>query len=219
MFRMLKLNPPHGWRAVAWELAIVTAGVLIALGVQQWAEERNWQGQRPTRRSPRSATNCPTIIRSRSNGGPIIRASMRNSIGYSGGCWRAARRWTRHRSIPTRSSFRGALSRPRSIAMWLGKERSPKGPAPASTGDAPCAWVLLYPAWMGAGISVGIEPGRAGTDDAGATVPLDPMTRLTLLQRIQQLRGRAQFMDRRAGNLLDHIQRWEWCRHHRRPSS
>lgn len=42
MFRMLKLNPPHGWRAVAWELAIVTAGVLIALAVQQWAEGRNW---------------------------------------------------------------------------------------------------------------------------------------------------------------------------------
>ena len=38
MFRMLKLNPPNGWRAVVWELAIVTLGVLIALAVQQWAE-------------------------------------------------------------------------------------------------------------------------------------------------------------------------------------
>ena len=32
MFRMLKLKPPHGWHAVFWELAIVTLGVLIALG-------------------------------------------------------------------------------------------------------------------------------------------------------------------------------------------
>ena len=35
MFRLLKLNPPHGWNAVGWELAIVTIGVLIALAAQQ----------------------------------------------------------------------------------------------------------------------------------------------------------------------------------------
>lgn len=46
MFRMLKLSPPHGWRTVIWELAIVTAGVLIALGVQQWAEKRSWNERR-----------------------------------------------------------------------------------------------------------------------------------------------------------------------------
>lgn len=45
MFRMLKLNPPHGWRAVAWELAIVTLGVLIALATQQWAEARSWRAK------------------------------------------------------------------------------------------------------------------------------------------------------------------------------
>jgi len=38
MFRLLKLKPPHGWNAVAWELFIVTLGVLIALGAQQAAE-------------------------------------------------------------------------------------------------------------------------------------------------------------------------------------
>lgn len=45
MFRMLKLNPPNGWRAVGWELAIVTLGVLIALGVQQLAEADNWRSK------------------------------------------------------------------------------------------------------------------------------------------------------------------------------
>ncbi len=45
MFRMLKLNPPNGWRAVVWELAIVTLGVLIALAAQQWVEERNWSSK------------------------------------------------------------------------------------------------------------------------------------------------------------------------------
>lgn len=43
MFRLLKLKPPHGWSAVAWELAIVTLGVLIALTAQQWADERTWR--------------------------------------------------------------------------------------------------------------------------------------------------------------------------------
>lgn len=43
MFRLLRLKPPHGWNAVAWELAIVTLGVLIALAAQQWAEGRIWQ--------------------------------------------------------------------------------------------------------------------------------------------------------------------------------
>ena len=45
MFRMLKLRPPNGWQAVAWELAIVTLGVLIALGAQQWAEARSWRAK------------------------------------------------------------------------------------------------------------------------------------------------------------------------------
>lgn len=38
MFRLLRLKPPHGWNAVAWELAIVTLGVLVALAAQQTVE-------------------------------------------------------------------------------------------------------------------------------------------------------------------------------------
>jgi hypothetical protein len=38
MFRLIRLRPPHGWSAVAWELAIVTLGVLIALGAQQFVD-------------------------------------------------------------------------------------------------------------------------------------------------------------------------------------
>ena len=40
MFRMMRVKPPHGWNAVLWELGIVSAGVLIALAAQQWAENR-----------------------------------------------------------------------------------------------------------------------------------------------------------------------------------
>jgi hypothetical protein len=45
MFRLLKLKPPNGWNAVAWELTIVTLGVMIALAAQQWAEARTWRGK------------------------------------------------------------------------------------------------------------------------------------------------------------------------------
>jgi len=43
MFRMLKLQPPHGWLAVSWELVIVTVGVLIALGAGQIVEDVDWK--------------------------------------------------------------------------------------------------------------------------------------------------------------------------------
>jgi hypothetical protein len=45
MFRMLRIRPPHGWQAVGWELAIVTLGVIIALAAQQWAENRSWKAK------------------------------------------------------------------------------------------------------------------------------------------------------------------------------
>ncbi len=45
MFRLLKLKPPHGWSAVAWELGIVTLGVVIALAAQQWAEGLSWNSK------------------------------------------------------------------------------------------------------------------------------------------------------------------------------
>ena len=45
MFRLLKLSPPHGWRAVLWELGIVTLGVLIALGAEQVVETAHWRRQ------------------------------------------------------------------------------------------------------------------------------------------------------------------------------
>jgi hypothetical protein len=42
---MLKLSPPHGWQAVWWELGIVTAGVLIALGAGEIVQSLNWREQ------------------------------------------------------------------------------------------------------------------------------------------------------------------------------
>ena len=45
MFRLIGLKPPHGWNAVAWELAIVTTGVLIALAAQQVVDGIHWKNE------------------------------------------------------------------------------------------------------------------------------------------------------------------------------
>jgi hypothetical protein len=45
MFRLIRVNPPNGWNAVAWELVIVVVGVLIALGAQQAVEELRWRDE------------------------------------------------------------------------------------------------------------------------------------------------------------------------------
>ncbi len=51
MFRLIRLKPPHGWNAVAWELAIVTIGVILALAAQQWAENLSWRSKTKTARA------------------------------------------------------------------------------------------------------------------------------------------------------------------------
>ncbi|QIK95904.1 hypothetical protein G7076_04960 [Sphingomonas sp. HDW15A] len=43
MFRLIRVKPPNGWNAVGWELVIVTAGVLIALGAQELAQRQHWK--------------------------------------------------------------------------------------------------------------------------------------------------------------------------------
>ena len=48
MFRLLRLKPPNGWNAVGWELTIVTLGVIIALGAQQGVENLSWKSNART---------------------------------------------------------------------------------------------------------------------------------------------------------------------------
>jgi hypothetical protein len=52
MFRLLKLKPPNGWNAVGWEFAIVTLGVLLALGAQEFVQSLHWNREvRETRQA------------------------------------------------------------------------------------------------------------------------------------------------------------------------
>jgi hypothetical protein len=45
MFRLIRVNPPSGWNAVGWELAIVVLGVVIALAAQQAVETSRWRDE------------------------------------------------------------------------------------------------------------------------------------------------------------------------------
>lgn len=45
MFRLMRVNPPNGWNAVGWELAIVVLGVVIALAAQQAVETSRWRDE------------------------------------------------------------------------------------------------------------------------------------------------------------------------------
>lgn len=38
-------EPPHGWRGLFWEVAVVVVGVLLALGAQQVADTLYWRSQ------------------------------------------------------------------------------------------------------------------------------------------------------------------------------
>ncbi len=205
MFRLLKLNPPNGWGAVAWELAIVTAGVLVALGVQQWAEERSW-----------SKKTDASI--------GAIRDELSEHYAFAVE-WRTI--------YPCLDAQLDRLHR-RVLASDATLDPAPVHSVPGHrfVFRFPSK-VYRDAAWNGAiadGTSARLdEPTRralgsyyaqigwvqdmtraTGQDEQALLtlaqpVPLDPMARLTLLKSINELRGRAEFMDRRAGNLVDHI--------------
>lgn len=74
MFRMLRVKPPNGWNAVAWELGIVTVGVLMALAAQQWVEDvQDRQSASETRAALRDEIEDNlVVIQLRSTAAPCI---------------------------------------------------------------------------------------------------------------------------------------------------
>lgn len=74
MFRLLRVRPPHGWNAVAWELGIVTLGVLIALAAQQWVEDfQNRRVARETRDALRDEIEDNLVaVQLRSTAAPCV---------------------------------------------------------------------------------------------------------------------------------------------------
>jgi hypothetical protein len=92
VFRLLKLKPPHGWAAVAWELAIVTLGVLIALGAQQIVEDIHWRSEmREFRRAVRAEISWDLATYSYRSGQNRCAAARLDELQRWLDSWRAGR--------------------------------------------------------------------------------------------------------------------------------
>ena len=207
MFRMLKLNPPHGWRAVVWELAIVTLGVLIALGAQQWVEERSWRAK---------------VIQSKE----AIRDELAKHYSWSVE-WRVVAPCLLAQIDTLQQRIERSGDRLDPAPVFTDEAISKFVLRMPSKDYADGAWQ--------AAISDGVAPRfdpklrselndhyrQAVTvqDDSvknteeftslqflKRAIPLDPMVRYTLHARLDALRGRADFMDLQSGQLIDHIE-------------
>lgn len=207
MFRLLKLKPPNGWQAVGWELAIVTLGVLIALAAQQWSEERSWR---------RNTEASLAVIRYELSDHysyavewrtvyPCVDAQLdrlRRRVLASGATLDPAPLFSQpgHKfviRIPTKE-YRDAA--------WHGAIADGTGPRFDESMRRNLGSYYAQIVWV-QDMTWESSQDEHKLITLAQPAPLDPMARLTLLQQIDQLRGRAGFMDRRAGNLIDLIQK------------
>ena len=207
MFRMLRLKPPNGWNAVAWELVIVTLGVLIALGVQQWAEQRSWQAK------ARHATAA-------------IRQELANHYYWSVE-WRVVYPCLTQQIDQLKQRVLTSNGRLDPAPTYSERDlfayvmRLPSKD-------------YLDNAWQSAivdGVSAHLDPAQrqelsAHYAQAMSLIPLteqnnnsyqallvlsqpielDPMVRYSLVRTLDEMRGRVAFMDLQSGQLIDHIE-------------
>lgn len=208
MSRWAVLRPPHGWAVVAWDLAIVTVGVLIALVLQQWADERS------TDRRTAQALNG-------------IRAELTNHY-RSSIEWRVVEPCILAQidALTARVLRSGDRLDP-APAESEGDEfqfvlRTPSKEYPRSNWEAATNEGLvarLQPSVRNrltayyAQIDELNALGRAnytdtlGMNELGQPLPLDPSTRYAIIHQLQDIRGRTEFRDNISGQLIDHMER------------
>ena len=209
MFRMLKLDPPNGWRAVAWDLAIVTLGVLIALGAQQWAEGRAWKAK------TRHAT---AAIREELAGHhhwsvewrvvyPCIAAQidrLEQRVLASGDRLDPAPIYRESDlldqfvlRLPSKDYVRSAWEAAISDGVTSHFDRNQRAELAAH-------YAQLH----------SVVPLTARNDEdhqallsLGHRLPLDPSVRYGIVRTLAEMRGRAAFIDIQSGQLIEHIQK------------
>lgn len=208
MSKLSTLKPPHGWSVVAWDLAIVTIGVLIALIVQQWADERS--ADRRTRQALDG-----------------IRAELANHY-RSSIEWRVVEPCIAAQidSLTKRVLESGDRLDPAPIESE-GDDfhfvlRTPSKEYPRSSWDAATAEGLVArfePALRNelnahyAQIDELNAMGRLnytdtlGMDALGQPLLLDASTRYAIIHQLQDIRGRTEFRDAISGQLIDHMQK------------
>lgn len=208
MFRMLKLKPPNGWGAVVWELGIVTLGVLIALGAQQWVEERSWSSK---------ITLAEAAIRdelakhySWSVEWRVVEPCILAQIDVLQR--RIAKSGSRLDPAPQYSD--DAISQ---FVLRMPSKDYPNGAWQAAVSDgvaprfAPEVRSELNDHYVQAAAvqdeSVKNTEEFTSLQTLKRPIPLDPMVRFTLLNRLDTLRGRVDFMSLQSGQLIDHIRK------------
>lgn len=203
---MLRLKPPHGWNAVAWELAIVTLGVIIALAAQQWAEERGWQGKVETTKA-------------------ALRAELEEHYGYAVEfrvvypCLQAQLAALRSRVLSS-----GSTLDPAPVYKEPGDEYVVRMPGKFYPTDA---WEEA----INEGVAQRFEPSirrqlaghyaslktlqqlNTATYEAEVALmalshplPLNPSVRYSMTREIEQLSGRLEYLDTNNGQVIDYIE-------------
>lgn len=207
MFRLLRLRPPHGWNAVAWEFAIVVTGVLLALFAQEWV------GQRDDAAKVRQSLDA-------------VRAEIDNHYAWSLE-WRVVEpcMLTQIDRLQDRVMNSGDHLDPAPVFAETNGHYVMRLPSKEYVSSA-------WQAAQSDGVSARFDPAlrtelsshyeqarllaehgeRNGIDYRrllvlSRPVPLDPMVRYSILQTLAELRGRVEFMDILSGQLIDHIHR------------
>lgn len=205
MFRLMKLRPPNGWNAVTWELVIVVVGVLLALLAQQWVEERTWDSK--VRQSE-----------------VALRSEVANHYAWSvewrmvTPCLLAQIDRLQQRVLASGRRLEPApLFRERnfSYVMRIPSKEYQTGIWEAAQLEG--ITTRFPPATRDELIAhyeqVRLLSGHIGRNDEdwrrlrtlSNPMPLDPMVRYSLLQTLDQLRGRIEFVDLLSGQLIDHL--------------
>jgi hypothetical protein len=208
MVNLANLRPPHGWRVVVWDLAIVTLGVLIALVVQQWADESN--ADRRTREAlagiqDELASHYGTSVEWRVVEPCIVAQidSLTARVLHSGSQLDPAP------VESERDNFHFVL-------------RMPSKPYPRSSWDTATSEGLVARLDRKLRIQLNShysqvemlnEMSRLHDDDflgltsLGLPVPMDASTRYAMIHELQEIRGRVEWRDTLSGQTIDHIQK------------
>jgi hypothetical protein len=206
MFRLLKLKPPHGWAAVAWELGIVTLGVIIALAAQQWAEGRSWKAK------ARDTTAA-------------LRDEVSNHYAWSVE-WRAVEPCIvgqidrlEQRVLASGQMLSPAPVHPdqtngRFVIRLPSKEyHSTTWEAAINDGVSTHLDPFLRKELSGhyAQAKMVMDLSRQNNIDQSRllalskALPLDPSVRFSIVEMLEQMRGRTEFMGLLSGQMIDHI--------------
>lgn len=214
MLRPLRLpeliQPPHGWREIAWEIFIVTVGVFIALATQEWADNRSWASKAAKAKSDIAdevSDHYAWSVEWRMVEPCILRQidDLQQRVLKSGSTLDPA-----------------AIHSEENVPSYILRE-----PIKEYHDD-------VWQAVISDGVSAHLEPslrreleshytqahqlaGLSGRNQAdqdrlrmlGLRLTLDPSTRFQLLQILAELRGRTEFMSLLSGQLIDHVAKEE----------